>query len=293
MKFKIPFTFSDIEKLKSRSSFFSSKIRHKKDSKLASYLRSCNVNLEREEYIGICLRNFLISFVFLFMISTTIFALLFVENFYVFGILFSLIFAGFIFFSQMIYPRIYVTRKQRDIERNLINALEDFLIQLNAGVSIFNTLTHISSADYGFLSVEFKKVVKRISAGEPEPEVLNSIGKDNPSVLFRRTLWQISNGMIAGSDMAVVVRDTIKALNEEQLIQIQNYGAQLNPMIVMYMLLTVIIPTLSIAFLTILSSMVSLPQNSTYLLFIALFVFVMLAQIMFLGIIKSKRPRLL
>jgi len=122
---------------------------------------------------------------------------------------------------------------------------------------------------------------------------LNIIGKNNPSNLFRRTLWQISNGMIAGSDMAIVVEDSIKALNEEQLIQIQNYGNKLNPLIVMYMILTVIIPTLSITFLTIISSIVNLPSNMVVLLFITLFTFVVFAQIMFLGMIKSRRPSLL
>mgnify|MGYP001586240283 CR=1 FL=1 len=293
MNFKIPFTISDIEKLKKKSKFFSSKIHYKKESFLENYLKSADVDLNRQEYLGIVIRSFLSFFpVFLILTTTTLFFLR-VDSFILFGFILSMSFSCFILFSQLVYPKIFIARKEREIEKNLLNALQDILIQLNSGVSLFRILVNISSSKYGALSEEFKKAVKRINSGEPESQVLNNIGKNNPSVLFRRTLWQISNGMVAGSDMAVVVEDSIKALNEEQLIQIQNYGNKLNPLIVMYMILTVIIPTLSITFLTIISSMVNLPSNMVILLFITLFTFVIFAQIMFLGMIKSRRPSLL
>lgn len=293
MKFKIPFTFSGIEKLKKKSMFFSSKIRHKKKSLIADYLRNSDVKITREEYLGISRRSFLYSFVFFYFLSTSILFYFSVDLFYLIGSGIAFLFAGFIFFSQVNYPKIYVTRKQRDIEKNLLSALEDILVQLSSGIPLFDILVNISYTDYGVLSSEFKKAVKRINSGEPEPRVLDDLGKDNPSLYFRRALWQISNGIVAGSDMTIVIRDSINALNEEQLIQIQDYGNRLNPLIVMYMLMTVIIPTLSIAFLTILSSMVDLPEITTQLMFVTLAVFVVFAQIMFLGLIKSKRPSLL
>jgi hypothetical protein len=60
-----------------------------------------------------------------------------------------------------------------------------------------------------------------------------------------------------------------------------------------YMLISVIAPALSVTFMTILSSMISLPKNMTIMAFLGLFVLVVLIQIMFLGIIKSKRPSLM
>jgi len=213
--------------------------------------------------------------------------------FYVWALLISLAFSGLLFFSQLIYPRIYLTRRQKNIEKNLIPALQDVLVQLTSGVPLFSVLINISSADYGELSLEFKKAVKRINAGEAEQEVLEELSKTNPSVFFKRALWQISSGMQAGSDMTLVVRDSIKSLNEEQIIQIQNYGNKLNPLIVFYMLIAIIIPALSIVFLTIISSIIGLPKNTVTLIFMVMFVFVMLIQIMFLGIIRSKRPSLL
>jgi len=99
--------------------------------------------------------------------------------------------------------------------------------------------------------------------------------------------------MRAGSDMDVIIKDSLKSLSEEQLIQIQNYGNKLNPLIIFYMLISVIIPALSITFLTIISSMVNLQKDLTTILFLGLFAGVVFIQIMFLGIIRSQRPNLM
>lgn len=293
MKFHIPFTFSKLEKLKSKSGFFLSKVRYKKKSKLAQHLENSNIDITREEYLAICYRNLTINFVVLFIIFISGLILARVTLFYLFAPVLSALFSMFVFFSQTIYPRIYVTKRQRNIEKNLIPALEDILVQLTSGIPLFSVLVNISASDYGELSIEFKRAVREINAGAPEQEVLEDLSEKNPSLFFKRALWQISNGMEAGSDMAIVVKDSIHALNEEQVIQIQNYGNRLNPLIVFYMLIAVIIPALSITFLTIISSMTGLPKTMTMLLFIGLFVFVMLIQVMFLGLIKSKRPSLL
>ena len=292
MKFHIPFTFSHIEVLKRKAKFLP-KIKYKKGTKLEEDLINSNISISREEYLAICLRSTLFSFGILIVVFTTLFFFIGLQFFYLFGVLAAFLFSAFVLFSQTVYPRIFVSRRQKNIERNLISALQDMLIQLNSGIPLFSILINISSADYDELSVEFKKAVKKISSGEPEAEVLEEIGKRNPSVFFRRTLWQISSGMKSGSDMSIVIQDSIKSLHEEQIIQIQSYGNKLNPLVVFYMLIAVIVPALSITFLTIISSMINLPKNTTILLFFGLFVFVVLIQIMFLGLIKSRRPSLL
>ncbi|MEM0465874.1 MAG: type II secretion system F family protein [Candidatus Pacearchaeota archaeon] len=293
MKFKIPFTFGDIEILKKKSKFFSSRIKRVKKSFLEENLKNIGINLTREEYLGICYRTFIFSFVFFYIFGTLLLFLFRIKNFYIYSILIAFMFSIFIFFIQISYPKIYISRKQREIEKNLIPALEDILVQLNSGIPLFNIMVNISDGGYGELSQEFKKVVKKINAGTPDYVALNEIGKQNPSIFFRRTLWQISNGMNAGSDMGVVIKDSIKSLNNEQMIQIQTYGNRLNPLIVLYMLIAVIVPALSIVFLTIISSMVNLPGEMTMMLFTAVFVFDVLFQIMFLGLVKSRRPSLL
>jgi pilus assembly protein TadC len=292
-KFKVPFALSDIDRLRKKSKFFAKYFKYRPKSKIQTYLNSSDTGIMREEYLGICLRSALLFFIFFYLFSSTLLFFIKVKGSFLLAIPLSLIFAGFIYFSQEIYPKVYASRKQREIEKNLIPALEDMLVQLNSGVPLFSILVNISTAEYGFLSSEFRKAVKKINAGLPQTEVLEEVGEKNPSLFFRRALWQISNGLRAGSDISIVISESIKSLNEEQLIQIQNYGNKLNPLIMFYMLISVIIPALSITFLTIISSMINLAKTTTMLLFASLFIFVVLIQIMFLGTIKSVRPSLL
>lgn len=293
MRFQIPFTFAPPEVLKRRTKSFNHLISHKKRSGLETHLENCGVSLSREEYLSICISSFINTFVIFLALSGTLLYLAGIARFMVFSLGISFLVSLFVLFSQLIYPKVYSSRKERDIDRNLIPALEDILVQLNSGVPLFNIMVNISSADYGELSSEFKKAVKKINAGMQQIEVLEELGEKNSSLYFKRTLWQISNGLRAGSDTAIVIQDSIHALSEEQLIQIQNYGNKLNPLIMFYMLITVILPALSITFLTIIASMINLPQIASMLLFFGLFAFVVLVQIMFLGAIKSVRPSLL
>tara|TARA_Y100000310_G_scaffold345658_1_gene467827 strand:- start:5321 stop:6205 length:885 start_codon:yes stop_codon:yes gene_type:complete len=293
MKFKIPFTFSTLEKLKRKSAKYKDFIKPKKKSKLNRYLESSDSNISREEYLGIVLRSVINSFVFFLALFLIILSLVKLSYFIPISLAASLIFSIFIGFSQVSYPKIYNNRKQKEIECNLIPALQDMLVQLNSGIPLFTILVNISQSDYSLLSDEFKKAVKKINAGFPQAQVLEELGDKNPSLYFRRALWQISNGMRAGSNITIVIKESIKSLSEEQLIQIQNYGNKLNPMIMFYMLISVIVPALAITFLTVISSLVSLPKGITVALFMGLFFFVFIMQLTFLGAIKSLKPSLL
>ncbi|MEK6854896.1 MAG: type II secretion system F family protein [Nanoarchaeota archaeon] len=293
MKFRIPLTFSSVDKLKQRSAFFKKYIKPKKSSKLQSILNNIDVELTREEYLSICLQGSVMAFAISLILSSTVLVLLKISSAFLLSLAVSLAFSIFIFLIRRIYPKVYDSRKQKDIESNLIPALQDMLVQLNSGILLFSILVNISSSGYGELSEEFKKIVRKINSGRPQVDVLEETGEINSSLFFRRTLWQISNGMRAGSDISIVLADSIKSLNEEQFIQIQNYGNKLNPTIVFYMLISVIVPALSITFLTIISSLVNLPEAITTGMFLGLFFFVMLVQVMFLGVMRSIRPSLI
>ncbi|MBS3087695.1 type II secretion system F family protein [Candidatus Pacearchaeota archaeon] len=291
--FRIPLADSNIEKLKSRSKFFASKFHYKKKSSLKEYLEEINIKLTREEYLGIVFRSFVNTFLILLIVFASLLMVAGIPGFWVYALGLSGIFSISIAFSQLAYPKVFASKREKDIEKNLIFALEDILIQLNSGIPLFDILTNISMSDYGELSLEFRNAVKKIGAGEPEAEVLADISAKSHSVFLKRTLWQISNGLNAGSDMSMIIVENIRTLNEEQMIQIQNYGNKLNPLIMMYMLISVIVPALSVSFMTVVASMIGLEKNLTMGLFLGFFVFVVLFQIMFLGMIKSKRPSLL
>jgi len=292
MKFKIPFSFSSIEVLKKRSKSFMRNVKKKK-TKLDDFLENSGEDIDRIQYLAICRRAFLLNMIFFTAIMTTLMFFIGGKYFYLQGLFFALLITGFTYFNQINYPRIFSYNKAKEIEKNLIPALQDMLIQLNSGVPIYRILLNISQSKYGEVSEEFRKIANEINAGTSQIEAIEKQGQNNISEYFKRVLWQISNGMRAGSDMSIVIKESMKNLEDEQEIQIQNYGGTLNPLIMFYMLIAVIIPSLGITFLVIIFSLTGVSKNIIYLIFFAIFGLVTFTQIMFLGLIKSRRPSLL
>lgn len=293
MKFKIPFTFSDIEVIKKRNCKISKYSIPKKNSKLDFYLKDADSKINSSQYKEICFKKFIFSFVLSSAVFSSIFYFLKIGNWHLLGIGLSLAITVFILLIRLNYPRLYSLRKTREIEKNLISLMQDMLVQLNSGVPIFKIMVNLSSSDYGEIGNEFKKVVTEINSGKPQIEAIDNLGNKTSSIYFRRVLWQISNGMMAGSDLSIVIKEGINNLMKEQSLQIQNYGNKLNPIIMFYMLLAVIMPALAITFLTIISSMLNIPGKTVNIIFIGIFFMIILIQISFLGAIKTRRPSLL
>ncbi len=256
-------------------------------------LRYAEAGLNGREYVASCIVSSLIFF-FLILFLSLIFLLKLQNNHpYLFSLSIAIVFTLFGFFQQLYYPKLISSKRIRSIEVNLMPALQNILIQINSGVPLFETLVAIANSNYGELSLEFKKAVKKISAGEDAIIALDEIALNNPSIFFRRTIWQITNGLKAGGDIAKVLKEVTRALSEEQIISIQKYGSQLNPLAMFYMLMAVIMPSLGITFIIIISSFVSLQEKVTKLIFLGMFLLVVFFQIMFIGLIRSKRPALM
>ena len=176
MKFRIPFTFSRIETLKRKVAGISN-LFHSKNSKLESYLKNSDIKLRSEEYLGICLRTFIIAFIVLSIIFILPLFFLKVKFWYIYGIILSLIFSLFVFFKQINYPKSYISSKTRDTEKDLIPSLQDMFVQLQSGVPLFQIIENIANSDYGSVSYEFKTSVAEINSGVPQIEALEDLIK--------------------------------------------------------------------------------------------------------------------
>ncbi len=258
---------------------------------LKVYLIQSNQEIESKHYLAASFINFFFVLLLLLVLNLLVFIKL--EIALIYSIIAPVIVSLLIFLQQVYYPKLLASRRIRGIERNLLNALNSILIQLNAGVPIFNIFATISNEDYGEISKEFRSAVKQINAGKPESDSIEELASRNPSPFFRRAIWQLANGIRTGSDLQLVLKEIISSISDEQIIQIQKYGSQLNPLAMFYMLIAVILPSLGITFLVVLSSFTSLGSSATKIAFWILFALFIVLQILFLGIIKTKRPTLL
>lgn len=265
---------------------------------LDSELEEIGSKLESKDYLGGALISFSVYFLsVLFLLGTWAFRteLLSDTKTRLLILLISFIFAFSIFFYTMLFPRWTSTKKKEELERNLLFATRHLMIQTNAGVPLFDAIVSISEEygdpnfDYGGISKEFKKIIKEVRSGKELTESLEDSAKRNPSPYYRRVIWQLANSNKAGANVGSVLKDMVEFLSDEQRISIRNYGSQLNPLALFYMLTCVIAPTMGLVFLMIMSTFVDIPI--TEVTFAVILILLMIIQIVFIGLIKSRRPK--
>ncbi|VVB73435.1 Type II secretion system (T2SS), protein F [uncultured archaeon] len=209
-------------------------------------------------------------------------------------IVFSAVLALSFFTYTMLIPRWKAQRRSAMIERDLLFAVRHMTVQTNAGVPLFASLVSISEErgelSYGMVSKEFKRIIKEVEGGKDIAQALDDSAARTPSKYYERIMWQLANASRTGVPVNEALNELIDYLAEEQRIALRNYGAQLSPLALLYLLTTIVGPTLGIIFLMVISTLVELPVTS--LLFVALLLIIAVAQIFFLGLIGSRRPTL-
>jgi flagellar protein FlaJ len=254
---------------------------------LPQKLAEAEIPLKDREYLSIAIFSSIYWFTVLFSILTFLPALV-GKNFITISLPLSLLVALIAFFYINFYPNLVALRKSKDIERNLLFVVRHLYVQVRSGVSLFDAMVAVSKEDYGIISKEFERAVKEISTGKEQTTVLEEMALRVSHTGFKRILWQIVNSLKSGADISKVLSVIANELSQEQRVKIRKYGSQLSPYALMYLMLTVILPTLGISFLIILSSFsgIQIPEAFFFLIWGV----VVLFQIMFIGMIKNSRP---
>jgi flagellar protein FlaJ len=192
------------------------------------------------------------------------------------------------FFTYAKLPDIKAKKRVRELEKELPYALRHVLIEVKAGISVYQAIVSVSDG-YGEASDEFKRIAKDMNSGLSEIEALERAVVRNPSMQFRRALWQIINALKSGSDVSKTLESLVDAIIQKQILSVQQYGKELNPYTLMYMMFAIILPSLGVTFMIVLSTFTgtSITQELFYMILIGLIIF----QALFINMIKAKRPK--
>jgi len=254
---------------------------------LSNELFQAGMEVNDREYLSVAIFSSLFWFVLIFSLFTSVGVLVGKHLIYL-ALVFSFLISGVSFFYIIFYPNVTIAKKNREVERNLLFAIRHLFIQVRSGVSLFDAMTSISKGNYGVVSEEFGKCAKEIATGKGETDALEEMAFRNPNPGFKRVVWQLVNSMRAGGNIGSTLDMMAKNLSEEQRVKIRKYGSQLNPLALMYLMFSVILPTLGLSFLIIFSSVsgFQLPRTIFYLIMTVLLVF----QFTFIGLVKNRRP---
>jgi flagellar protein FlaJ len=199
-----------------------------------------------------------------------------------------LVFFVFTLFNLLKMPRIYLIRKGRELDTSLLFALRHMLVKVKSGIPFFDSIVGVAYGNYGAVSSEFRKYVKDVEGGTNEIVALERLSFYNPSSFLRRFIWQMTNSLRAGTDIAKTLEVLVDGLESERYVQVKAFGGRLSPIALMYIMFTIILPALGTTFLTVFASFLGAKISNEF--FYVIPILIVLTNFFFMNIIKSTRP---
>ncbi len=192
----------------------------------------------------------------------------------------------FLFFMKRV--DVLITKRERMLDKDLLFAGRQLLIEIRGGIPLYDALTHLTQG-YDEVSRTIKEIIDKTNLGVPLDVAMEDVAELAPSKPFKRLMLQMVNSIRSGSDLAVGLETILNQLANEQLIEIKAYGQKLNPLGMFYMLVGIILPSLGITLLILFMSFTGSNIGASVLW--SALIIVAIIQYIFLTLVESSRPR--
>lgn len=200
--------------------------------------------------------------------------------------IFILLFFVFVNFNFLKLKAI-IARRKNAIDREIVFVGRYMLLKLYSGAPLLNVLIEQSKGDTNAAKY-VKEIVDDINSGSTIEESLEKAMKYTPSDNFRKILFHISNALKYGMEVTMPLEAAINDIIEDNMVEIQKYGKKMNTLMIFYMLIAVVLPSLGITILIVIVGFIGI-SLSIWILF-AINFFILLVQLAFISIVKNSRP---
>ena len=110
----------------------------------------------------------------------------------------------------------------------------------------------------------------------------------SPSEKFRKILFQVNNALKLGIDVTKPLELIIDEIAAEEEMEVKRYSRKLNTIVIFYMLVAIVCPSIGMAIFIVLSSFINFPVTLGG--FLVVVFFIGLIQLLFISLFKSIRP---
>ncbi|MCF7860622.1 type II secretion system F family protein [Candidatus Woesearchaeota archaeon] len=204
----------------------------------------------------------------------------------------AFIVAIFVFFGMLWFmlesPRVYKNKRQKEIDREVLFAGRYILIKMRSGVPLLNSMID-ASGSYGVGGIFFKEIVDDVYAGMPLETAIENARDTSASRRFNLILSEILVSLKTGVDITSSLQSVIDEIAKEQLLEIQEYSKKLGGIVMMYMVVGIVVPSLGLTLFTVMASFINIDFQKIEVM-AGIGVIIMFIQFMFVQIIKSQRP---
>jgi len=216
-------------------------------------------------------------------VATTVVLLLLLPGWWWAGVIAALA----LFFKHLTQPKIDAEKLGKSIERDLPYALRDILVQVRAGVTLFDAFKSVRHG-YGSVSNLFGKMVSEIRAGRPLAYSLEKLSSRCESEHLQRAVWQLQNAMKSGARMDRAIEIAVMELNRSQKDAINRYSKELSFWTMIYLVVGLVFPSLGVTFLNVMFAVMGGSISDVFFV-VAAVLYILLLSFM-LRSIKSKKP---
>lgn len=180
-----------------------------------------------------------------------------------------------------------IKKRQREIDREVAFIGRYLLVKLYSGRPLLNALIETSSGK-GIASTYLKEIVNDISTGSTIEDALQSAMVYSPSEKLKKILFHINNALQLGIDVTGPLESVLEEILQQEQLEIKKYSKKLNTLVIFYMLVAIIVPSLGTSMFLVVSSLLSLPVGFTSLIIVLSLIIIL--QFVFITLFRSIRP---
>ena len=261
----------------------------KRNPGLKRELRMARINQTVEEFLRKCFRT---GMMFGIVLAMTTFVLIDTTteepiSALLWGIGVLMVGTGYFYYLLKQRPKIYIKKRRQKIDRDLLFVGQYMLVKLQSGLPLFNTLIH-ASHEYNETGFFFREIVQDINTGTTLERAIDQ-GRDLcPSENMKKILSQIVTSLKTGANVTQSLKSSLHDISHSLLLEVRAYNKKLNSLLLFYMILGTVIPSIGIAMFVIFLSFAGISLHVGFLFITT----AMLAglQFVFVTLVNSARP---
>jgi len=165
------------------------------------------------------------------------------------------IFVVTIFFLifHLSYPKTIAKGIATKVDRELIFAMRDMLIQISSGVPLFAAIENIGNSNYTYISREFRTISNHVKTGSSLTEEIEAMAVRTQSDYLKKTSWQMVTAIRSGANLTNTLKGIVHMLVEYQFSLSKSFNAELNFIILIFLMTAAVLPTIGTTVMVIFS----------------------------------------
>src|SRR3989338_2955086 len=185
-------------------------------------LQQAGMNIEPYQFVQKCLKMGVMAGLVLTIVAGLVLAKSNPKLLPLAIIIFPVVTFG-IFIFTINSPKSKTAKRVKEIDKEVVFAGRFLLIELSAGVPLFDALSNVAKSYHG-IGKYFQEIIYRVEVGKPIDVAINEVMEITPSDNFRKIVWQIMNSLRTGADVSHALESIVEQISREQIIDVKNYG---------------------------------------------------------------------